>query len=286
MGKPFPLSSGVMSTAPLSAAEMTSGQSLREPMFIPTASTLPMKRLHTKPGLVISNSSVTESLQATNTSVELVQPLPSKNISQMARQGRSRGSGPPRTLEKRWWTRSHTAALMCPLTNFPIQLLPYPPFKLCSEPEPSKQSPGGPGAHGAHTLLDGKFLALQLIVHGRSGPGIRELLPSDLTALDLYIQRCKLGPFRPGAARNLAEEMHTAPTQAERERAATDLHKLRAKTRSEMGKLRRIQENRLAQLRTLKEEHVREIPKEVDIPTSRFFEPLQVKDMELKRLHL
>ena len=33
---------------------MTSGQSLREPMFIPTASTLPMKRLHTKPGLVIS----------------------------------------------------------------------------------------------------------------------------------------------------------------------------------------------------------------------------------------
>ncbi|CAE7727809.1 unnamed protein product, partial [Symbiodinium sp. CCMP2456] len=102
--------------------------------------------------------------------------------------------------------------LMCPLTNFPIQLLPYPPFKLRTEP--SKQSP--------HTLVDGKFLALQLIANGRCGPGIRELLPADLTALDEYIQRCKLGPFRPGVARGLAEEMATAPTQAERVRAAKD----------------------------------------------------------------
>ncbi|CAE7630575.1 unnamed protein product [Symbiodinium necroappetens] len=102
-------------------------------------------------------------------------------------------------------------------------------------------------------LVDGKFLALQLIVNGRAGPGIRELLPSDLTALDEHIHRCKLGPFRPGVARGLAEEMATAPNQAEHARAAKELQKLRSKARSELGKLRRIQENRLAQLRTPEE---------------------------------
>ena len=209
-----------------------------------------------------------------------MQPLPTKNISKMGKQGRrgsksrwvnKAGDG----SERRWWTRSHQH-LMCPLTNFPIQLLPYPPFKLCTEP--SERSPG------PYTLVDGKSLALQLIVNGHSGPGIRELLPSDLTSLDGYIRRCKLGPFRPGEARSLAEEMQTAPTQAERQRAGQELQKLRAKTRSEMVKLRRIQENRLAQLK-VPEEHFSETPQEEEIPTSRFFGP-QVKDMELKRLQL
>ncbi|OLQ03658.1 Gastrulation defective protein 1-like [Symbiodinium microadriaticum] len=156
---------------------------------------------------------------------ELVKPLPAKgskkaykNISNMAGQGRRGSAG---SLDKaagdgndnRWWTR---------------------PFKLRTEP--SKQTP-----HTLHSgttgLVDGKFLALQLIVNGRAGPGIRELLPSDLTALDdfwlqsmgpeafnskEYIHRCKLGPFRPGVARGLAEEMATAPNQAERARAAKD----------------------------------------------------------------
>eukprot|EP00439_Symbiodinium_sp_Y106_P044495 s168_g5.t1 len=230
-----------------------------------------------------------ETLQATADTKyeESVQPL-----SRMVKQGRRGSTG---SLDKsgdgnsRWWTRSRQQ-LMCPLTNFPIQLLPYPPFKLRTEPW--KQTP--------HTLVDGKFLALQLIANGRSGPGIRELLPSDLTALDEYIHRCKLGPFRPGVARGLAEQTQTAPTQAERARASKELQKLRSKTRSELGKLRRIQENRLAQLSTPEEEHLPEkedkgqdsaivghaSPQEVDIPTSEFFRPLQVKGIELKRLHL
>jgi len=230
-----------------------------------------------------------ETLQATADTKyeESVQPL-----SRMVKQGRRGSTG---SLDKsgdgnsRWWTRSRQQ-LMCPLTNFPIQLLPYPPFKLRTEPW--KQTP--------HTLVDGKFLALQLIANGRSGPGIRELLPSDLTALDEYIHRCRLGPFRPGVARGLAEQTQTAPTQAERARASKELQKLRSKTRSELGKLRRIQENRLAQLSTPEEEHLPEkedkgqdsaivghaSPQEVDIPTSEFFRPLQVKGIELKRLHL
>ena len=151
-------------------------------------------------------------------------------------------------------------------------------------------------------LVDGKFLALQLIVNGRAGPGIRELLPSDLTALDEHIHRCKLGPFRPGVARGLAEEMATAPNQAEHARAAKELQKLRSKARSELGKLRRIQENRLDQLRTpeepgalpQKEDKGKDsaiaagsaFPQDVDIPASEFFGPLQVKGIELKRMYL
>ncbi|CAE7642304.1 unnamed protein product [Symbiodinium sp. CCMP2592] len=91
----------------------------------------------------------------------------------------------------------------------------------------------------------------------KSGEGnrIRELLPSDLTALDEYIHRCRLGPFRPGVARGLVEQTQTAPTQAERARASKELQKLRSKSRSELGKLRRIQENRIAQLGTPEQQH-------------------------------
>ena len=238
---------------------------------------------------------------------ELVKPLPAngsnkayKNISKMARQGRrgsagsldrGGGGGAGDGNDNRWWTRSRQQ-LMCPLTNFPIQLLPYPPFKLRTDP--SKQNP--------YMLVDGKFLALQLIVNGRAGPGIRELLPSDLTALDEHIHRCKLGPCRPDVARGLAEEMATAPNQAERARAAKELQKLRSKARSELGKLRRIQENRLAQLRTpeepgalpQKEDKEKDsaiaagsaFPQDVDIPASQFFGPLPVKGIELKRMYL
>ncbi|OLQ14330.1 hypothetical protein AK812_SmicGene1530 [Symbiodinium microadriaticum] len=254
--------------------------SLQEPMFISTPSTeLLVKPLHTKPDPMTLNCCF-ETLQATTgtKSEELVKLLPAKgskkaykNISNMA--------------------RSHQQ-LTCPLTNFPIQLLPYPPFKLRTDP--SKQNP--------HTLVDGKFLALQLIVNGRAGPGIRELLNWDLTALDEYIHRCKLGPFRPGVARGLAEEMATAPNQAEHARAAKELQKLRSKARSELGKLRRIQENRLDQLRTpeepgalpQKEDKGKDsaiaagsaFPQDVDIPASQFFGPLQVKGVELKRIYL
>ncbi|CAK8999012.1 unnamed protein product [Durusdinium trenchii] len=79
----------------------------------------------------------------------------------------------------RWWTRVRQP-LVCPLTNFPIRLLPYPPFKLRCDPQ--KPSP--------HTLVDGKFLAMQLIVNGKAS-GIRELTESDIHALDGYMQRCK-----------------------------------------------------------------------------------------------
>lgn len=138
--------------------------------------------------------------------------------------------------DSRWWTRSGLG-LECPLTGFPIRLLPYPPFKL--RVDPLKPSP--------QILIDGKYLAMQLIVDGKA-LGLRQLVASDIHALDTYIQRCKLGPWRPGIAQKLAQEMMTAPTKARREQAAHELQKMRMRTRSELRKLHRIQENRLSQL--------------------------------------
>lgn len=141
--------------------------------------------------------------------------------------------------DTRWWTKLQEQ-LLCPLSGFPIRLLPYPPFKLrvdCSKP-------------GPHFLLDGKFLAMKLIVDGRPGEGIRDLETSDLLALDDYIQRCKLGPFRPGTARALQQEIATAKTESDRIRAVEELKKMQQRTKTKLGKLRRIQDNRLSQLKT------------------------------------
>jgi hypothetical protein len=88
----------------------------------------------------------------------------------------------------RWWT-STRLPLTCRLSGFPINLLPYPPFKLrvnANEPNP-------------HSLVDGKFLALRVIASGSlavRGQG-QDLSPSEITTLGQYMQKCKLGPFRP-----------------------------------------------------------------------------------------
>jgi len=138
----------------------------------------------------------------------------------------------------RWWTKPDLP-LLCPLTRFPVTLLPYPPFKFRVDPQ--RSSP--------HRLVDGKFLAMQLIVSGRFSACGRDLLQSDINALDDYVHRCKLGPYRPGRALALAREVASPQTHPERRvQAAQELESLTASTRTELGKLRRIQENRLMQL--------------------------------------
>ena len=141
--------------------------------------------------------------------------------------------------DTRWWTKLQEQ-LLCPLTRFPIRLLPYPPFKLLVD----VTNPG------PHFLVDGKFLAMKLIVDGHPGAGIRELEQSDILALDDYMQRCKLGPFRPGTANALQEEVRTAQKECDRIRAALELKKMQQKTSAELAKLRRIQDNRLSQIKT------------------------------------
>lgn len=137
----------------------------------------------------------------------------------------------------RWWARPDLP-LLCPLTRFPIGLLPYPPFKLRIDPK--RSSP--------HRLVDGKFLAMHVIVTSNYFACGRELEASDLQALDDYVHRCKLGPYRPGRAALLAKEAATAECPERRERAAKEHERFVAAARTELGKLRRIQENRLLQI--------------------------------------
>mmetsp|Transcript_55543 Transcript_55543/g.172106 ORF Transcript_55543/g.172106 Transcript_55543/m.172106 type:complete len:301 (+) Transcript_55543:1-903(+) len=137
----------------------------------------------------------------------------------------------------RWWSRPE-APLLCALTGFPISLLPYPPFKL--RVDPKRSSP--------HRLVDGKFLAIHFVATGSLLACGRSLEASDLSALDDYVHRCKLGPYRPGRAAALLERVAAASTMAERRQAEEGVKRFVAAANTELSKLRRIQENRLIQL--------------------------------------
>jgi len=137
----------------------------------------------------------------------------------------------------RWWTRPSTP-LLCPLSGFPTCLLPYPPFKL--RVDPTRSAP--------HRLVDGKYLAMTCIVTGRFVACGRELQTSDISALDDYIHRCKLGPYRPGRAVVLMQQAASSATAEQRDSAAQELERFVAAARAELGKVRRIQENRLTQI--------------------------------------
>eukprot|EP00929_Paragymnodinium_shiwhaense_P021173 TRINITY_DN13879_c0_g2_i3.p1 TRINITY_DN13879_c0_g2~~TRINITY_DN13879_c0_g2_i3.p1 ORF type:complete len:601 (-),score=110.52 TRINITY_DN13879_c0_g2_i3:504-2306(-) len=78
-----------------------------------------------------------------------------------------------------WWAQLTDA---CPLTGFPLCLLPYPPFKL--------RTPEG----GRTRLVDGLHLALLVLSTWNFEVGGRRLTPGDIDALDTYIKKCKLGP--------------------------------------------------------------------------------------------
>eukprot|EP00747_Dinoflagellata_sp_TGD_P055241 gnl/TRDRNA2_/TRDRNA2_149439_c0_seq1.p1 gnl/TRDRNA2_/TRDRNA2_149439_c0~~gnl/TRDRNA2_/TRDRNA2_149439_c0_seq1.p1 ORF type:complete len:304 (-),score=74.31 gnl/TRDRNA2_/TRDRNA2_149439_c0_seq1:129-1040(-) len=139
-----------------------------------------------------------------------------------------------------WW-QQHGGRLLCPLTQFPISLLPYPPFKL--RVDPKKPNP--------HKLVDGKYLAVLLIATGSFTIGNRDLRPSQVKALDEYMNRCKLGPFRPNRALSLARELMSPEIpQERREQAALELDRFCQSAKVELEKLQLIKENRLAQLKS------------------------------------
>lgn len=134
----------------------------------------------------------------------------------------------------KWWTR-HRCPLLCPLTQFPVCLLPYPPFKL-------RMAPG----KSAYNLVDGKYLALQLIVnYGSVSACGRQVQASDIKELDHYLQRCKLGPFRPYRVFALIQECSNPYFAEEGKDAMRQLQDFQAAAQAELGKLRHIQANRL-----------------------------------------
>ncbi|CAK0858290.1 unnamed protein product, partial [Prorocentrum cordatum] len=97
-------------------------------------------------------------------------------------------------------------------------------------------------------LVDGKFLAMEVIVSGRLEACGRALAASDVAALDEYIHRCKLGPFRVSRLVQLSAAAAAAGAAAPQTRA---LESFQDSARGELEKLRRIQENRLAQVKKL-----------------------------------
>lgn len=137
----------------------------------------------------------------------------------------------------RWWTQS-TGLQMCPLARFPIGMLPYPPFKF--RKDPTRADP--------HRLVDGKYLALLLISSGDLEVCGRGFESTDVEALDAYVHRCRLGPFRLGRALSLDKEVAWSKTEHRRMEAAQELHKLRQFARSELGRLQKIQKKRLFQM--------------------------------------
>jgi hypothetical protein len=71
----------------------------------------------------------------------------------------------------------------------------------------------------------------------------------EVVALSQYMHRCKLGPYRPEHALQLAKDAESPKlSQLERCRAAQELHKLRGAAEAELVKLRRIQMQRLMHL--------------------------------------
>merc|ERR1712187_726467 len=100
------------------------------------------------------------------------------------------------------------STLPCPISNFPICLLPYPPFKLRMLS----------GSTNQRKWVDGKFLALLLIASGQMSACGRDLQASDVEALDEYMHRyCKLAAFKPSRAMKLAREA-TSPDISEEDR--------------------------------------------------------------------
>eukprot|EP00930_Biecheleria_cincta_P098440 TRINITY_DN9009_c0_g1_i2.p1 TRINITY_DN9009_c0_g1~~TRINITY_DN9009_c0_g1_i2.p1 ORF type:complete len:296 (-),score=51.83 TRINITY_DN9009_c0_g1_i2:69-857(-) len=140
----------------------------------------------------------------------------------------------------RWWTHPDVT-LLCPLTGFPIWLLPYPPFKLRTDAE----------LPGSYHLVDGKFLAMSMIATGCHEVCGRQMQASDIEAIDDYMHRRKLGPHRPGRAAALEKEVQKSSDLEHQAKARRELDSIVRLATAELRKLRYIQENRLHQINSM-----------------------------------
>mmetsp|Transcript_201 Transcript_201/g.484 ORF Transcript_201/g.484 Transcript_201/m.484 type:complete len:639 (-) Transcript_201:260-2176(-) len=138
-----------------------------------------------------------------------------------ARQRRGRSEAQPDFggRGQRWWSQLRD---VCPVSGFPVGLLPYPPFKLHVRPAGT--------AKPISRFVDGPFLVLSMLVSWKFEALGCPLTVSDITALDTYMKRCKLGPFRIGYALELVgfnTEESLQELQALRARASRRLDVLR-----------------------------------------------------------
>lgn len=170
-----------------------------------------------------------------NHQAALIAPTPMRPpglVQQKRRQPAKQGSygGPSRmqdagaefsSSQTRWWTLSREN---CPVSGFPISLLPYPPYKFyhCNG-----------SVKGQPQLVDGAYLVLHVISTWSFEILGRALNSSDIESLDTYMARCKLGPLRLGKA----IAIYSSGTKE----AHIELKQLRQQSRCKMNKLRHIQ---------------------------------------------
>lgn len=125
----------------------------------------------------------------------------------------------------RWWTEVKD---VCPMSGFPVNLLPYPPFKFqvnCKGPKENIR------------LVDGPFLVLQVLTTWQFEALGRPLTKEDINQLDAYMKRCKLGPFRLSRALEMANQGT--------DNASQELQSLRVRARRRLEGLKHIQRVRL-----------------------------------------
>lgn len=183
-----------------------------------------------------SNINLLSAEEQANNPQQNAQLEPNDQSAQKAERKKGKPSR-PNAQPAQWW-RDCPMEQVCPLSGFPICLLPYPPFKF-------RQDPNRPEHF---ELVDGKYLVLQAIACARFEACGRPLLRSDVNALDTYIRRCNLGPLRPGSAAELKQVASHAPTPEERAAAEQELNKLQERAKSEWKRLQRIQDQRMSEI--------------------------------------
>lgn len=129
-----------------------------------------------------------------------------------------------------WWK---TSLSVCPVTDFPIAMLPYPPFKLRFE-VPAARSLDQKEL--SVTYVDGRSLSLQVIASLDFRVLGRTLTKNDVCALDAHLRKCKLGPLRVEKALELVSAGA---------KGADELCAMRAKALRDLSALRMIQGSRM-----------------------------------------
>mmetsp|Transcript_66127 Transcript_66127/g.121975 ORF Transcript_66127/g.121975 Transcript_66127/m.121975 type:complete len:545 (+) Transcript_66127:66-1700(+) len=160
-------------------------------------------------------------------------PPSAKNATRTANQSKHTEAGSAQTAfsSARWWVE---VSEVCPLSGFPIALLPYPPYKF-----QLGVSAGSAGkSKEAVKLVDGPFLVLQVLSTWHFEVLGRQLTGTDITSLDKYMKRCKLGPFRLGKAMKLFSDFTP--------QAKHELEVLRQRAGRKLEGLKHIQRVRVA----------------------------------------
>jgi len=129
------------------------------------------------------------SLKGLSAGIEII-PLEQPPITSFLMQGPS-GDRTTSSKKARWWTEKDD---VCPLSGFPMKLLPYPPFKFRKQADT---------LNARSILIDGKFLVLSIISSWKFEAVGRALTMDDINELDNYMKQYKLGTFRLGKALEL-----------------------------------------------------------------------------------